>query len=206
MRTRSTLIKLVHAGARKLFTDDDERRAWQKSKAGYTSCSDMTDEQLDRLVGELRAKGALHDGPPRRAGRRPFNRSPYMDKIEAQLASMGLSWQYAEAIAWRVTGGRGTLPGREPGAKRLEWVRNARDFKAIIAALEVEQKKRAKFQSITEMLKRLGLELDYVDTLVPERLRGVKWQRNLSALDTAAKHLDALLAAQECEHGEDGAP
>lgn len=206
MTARATLIKLVHAGARKLFSDDDERRAWQRVRTcrsgckapcqnqahctGYASCSDMTDADMENLVAEWRRKKAL-DPPraPRRAGRVPFNRSPYMSKIEALLADMGLSWQYAESIAYNVTGGKGKAPNSQPGLKRLEWVKRADHFRAIIAALHVEQEKRGYLARIDLSLEILGKGRDYIDNLVPEKQRG-KWQRNRALLLRIIGQLD----------------
>lgn len=199
MKNRATLIKLLHAGARSAFADEDARRAWQRERTGKDSCKDMSDKQLEALVGELRRKGALHDGPPRRAGRVPFNRSPYMAKIEAMLAEMGLSWQYAEAIAWRITGGRGLKSGGQPGQQRLEWVRGQKHFDGIIAALEAEQTKRRLMQRITTMLSELGLDITAVDEWVAPQLRGPKWQRNLKVLRAVVKHLDDMIAARQVE-------
>ena len=55
---------------------------------------------------------------------------------------MGLSWAYAESIAWRQTGGKGERPNRQPGVKRLEWLKTDAQFRALIAALTREQQKR----------------------------------------------------------------
>ncbi|MES9873127.1 MAG: regulatory protein GemA [Candidatus Sedimenticola sp. 6PFRAG7] len=195
--SRGKLIQLVHIGASKLFKDEDDRRGWQEQRTGHRSCSDMSDADLENLVAELRRKGAL-DGnkAPRRAGRVPFNRSPYMDKIEAQLASMGLSWQYAESIAWRITGGKGEKPNSQPGVKRLEWVRNAEHLRAIIAALDVEQEKRGNLHRIDEQLKALGRDRTYLDTLIPEHMHD-KWQRNRALLRHLVIRLDDECIAKE---------
>ena len=107
MPTRNQLIQLIHIGGSKLFSSDEERRDWQKEHTGKASCKDMSDRELEGLVKVLRDNKALTKRPPKRAGRVPFNPSNYMSKIEAQLADMQLSWQYAEAIAWRITGGKG---------------------------------------------------------------------------------------------------
>lgn len=190
---RTKLIQLIHIGAAKLFDgDDDARRQWQGG-----SCTTLSNERMQQLVDELFKKGALQKRPPKRAGRVPFNRSPYMDKIEAQLADMGLSWQYAEAIAWRITGGRGLKPASQPGVQRLEWVRQRQHFEGIIAALEAEQAKRASMARINECLKRLGKGFDYIDSLVPEHMRGIRWQRNLQWLGHILERLDAEDAANE---------
>lgn len=224
MTTRATLVKLVHAGARKLFADDDTRRVWQRLRTcksgcgatcrqpaactGHSSCKTMGFTDLEKLVAELRRKKAL-DPPraPKRAGRVPANRlDPYMTKIEALLADMGLSWQYAEAIAWRITGGKGLQPESKPGVKRLEWVRKDEHFRGIIAALEVEQKKRKHLAHIDEFLPRLGMTESDMEELIPTHLRGGKWRRHLPTLriivvginQQLSQQLEEELEAQEC--------
>jgi hypothetical protein len=193
MTRRAKLIQWVHIGAAKLFGDDkDARYAWQGG-----SCKDLDNKRLQELVDELKAKGALEQRPPKRAGRVPFNRSPYMDKIEAQLTEMGLSWQYAESIAWRITGGRGLRPASQPGVQRLEWVRNRKHFEGIIKALEVEQSKRRCMARIKDALKALGKDFAYIDTLVPEHMRGIRWQRHLPTLRVLVNHLSEQLEADD---------
>lgn len=200
MITRPKLIQLVHVGAHKLFGKNEEaRRAWQQAKTGHDSCSRMHINQLEDLVADLRRQGALDKRPPRRAGRKPFNRSLYMDKIEAQLAEMGLSWQYAESIAWRITGGRGIKPESRPGVKRLEWVRDPAHFKGVIAALDAEQRKRGIMASINQMLPQLGMSFTDVDALVRPGLRGTKWQRHLPTLEALAKYLAERIDSQQAE-------
>ena len=188
MISRTKLIQLIHIGAAKLYSDDEERRAWQKDMTGKTSCKDMSDKELEYLVKLLRDAGAMTKRPSR-AGRKPFNRSPYMAKIEAQLADMKLSWQYAEAIAWRLTGGKGTKTEGRPGVQRLEFVKQRRHFEGIIAALEKEQTKRHLFDGIGEMMTDLDLDDDYIDTLIQGRANASKWQRDLRLLKSISEHL-----------------
>lgn len=194
MPSRSKLIQLAHVGAKALFGDDeDARRDYQQKVTGQRSCKAMDFRQLEDLVADLRAKGAITKRPPKRAGRVPFNRSGYMTKIEAQLADMQLSWQYAEAIAWRITGGKGLQPGSQPGVQRLEWVKQPSHFKAIIAALEAEQTKRNLLRYINQLLEHLGKDLAYIDTLVLPEKRGDKWQRHLPTLRAVVDHLEGLV-------------
>lgn len=187
--SRQKLIQLVHIGAGKLFPKDDEaRRAWQEQHTGKTSCSKMSNEELVKLVKLLKEAKAITVKPPKRAGRVPFNPSPYMDKIEAQLADMGLSWQYAEAIAWRLTGGKGERSG-QPGMARLEWVRKREHFEGIIAALQKEQKKRNLLSGIEYCLNAMNLHEDYVEKLVEGRKNADKWQRDVPLLNAVYQHL-----------------
>lgn len=190
MATRQQLIQLVHVGASKLFSDDEERRAWQQAHTGKTSCKAMTAQELKQLVKLLREAKAIN--PPKRAGRVPFNRSPYMSKIEAMLAEMELSWQYAEAIAWRLTGGFGKKTEGRPGVQRLEFVRKKEHFEGLIAALEKEQQKRRHLQAIEFGLELLELDERYLEQLLKDKhMYTPKWKRNLVVLKMLSEHLYA---------------
>lgn len=197
MPSRKQLISLVHIGAGKLFKDEDSRRDWQEQHTGKRSCSQMTDHDLERLVKLLRDANALTKRPPRRAGRKPLNHSPYMKKIEALLADMGLSWQYAESIAFRITGGNGEKTLGRPGMQRLEWVHQRKHFEAIIAALEAEQKKRNLLADIEYHLNALNLDEAYIEQLVSGRKDASKWRRSLTLLGPIADNLREKL---EFEH------
>jgi phage gp16-like protein len=190
MTNRTTLIKLVHIGTSKLFDDDDQRRDWQQQNGGHRSCKDMSDKQLQHCVDLLKKAKALNAKPAKRAGRVPFNPSPYMAKVEALLADMGLSWQYAEAIAWRQTGGKGDKPHNRPGIKRLEWLKGRKKFEALIAALEKEQYLRRYLNEIETSLETLKLGEDYcVGLLMQAGSYTPKWKRNRSLLKMLSEHL-----------------
>lgn len=192
MANRKQLIQLIHIGAAKLFKDEDQRRDWQEQHTGKRSCSKMTDAELKHLVKLLRDAKAIQ--PPKRAGRVPFNRSPYMSKIEALLTDMGLSWQYAETIAWHVTGGKGEASTGRPGLERLEWVHKRQHFEAIIAALSNEQKKRHLLDVINHHLDAMNLDESYVDSLVKGRTNASKWKRSIPLLNAIADNLTEKLA------------
>lgn len=56
---RSALIKMVHAGARRLGWDDATYRAWMKLHSTQSSCALCSDAELSHLVNLLRDLGAL---------------------------------------------------------------------------------------------------------------------------------------------------
>lgn len=134
----------IFALSKEIGLDDDARRDLQQQVTGKSSTSTMTALDAARFIGHLKRLRGPVKHYPKRAGRVPANldREPMLQKIEALLADMKLSWQYAEAIAWRITGGKGLRPDSHPGVQRMEWVRRNRDLRAIIAALAVEKKKR----------------------------------------------------------------
>lgn len=192
MANRQKLIQLVHVGASRLFKDEEARRTWQEDHTGERSCSKMTDKELQHLVNLLRDAKAIK--PPKRAGRKPFNRSPYMAKIEALLSDMQLSWEYAETIAWHVTGGKGHATTGRPGIERLEWVHKRQQFEAIIAALYQEQKKRSLLQTVEYLLDAMNLSESYVEQLVAGRVNASKWRRNVPLLNAIVDHLNDKVA------------
>lgn len=131
---KSARIGAIRAACARLGMDDDTRRAMQRAQVGKDSLSAMTLPELDTvldhvngLTGYRGTRGKPHN----------FDRKPYQAKIEALLADMALPWSYAEAIAWRITGGK-----KPEAIQRLAWVSDADHFRGIIAALSREHKKR----------------------------------------------------------------
>ena len=133
----------IHLARKALGLDEDDYRSILRRLCGVDSAKDLDDLGRKRVLEHFRSLGWI-PRPPRRRGRRPntFEREPYLHKVEALLADMGLSWAYAESIAWRQTGGKGERPNRQPGVKRLEWLKTDAQFRALIAALTREQQKR----------------------------------------------------------------
>jgi hypothetical protein len=60
---RPALLKMVHAGARRLGWDEATRRAWMLKHTQQRSCSTCTDAELSLLVDLLRDLGALDPSP-----------------------------------------------------------------------------------------------------------------------------------------------
>ncbi len=56
---RPALLKMVHAGARRLGWDEETRRAWMRQHTAHSSCSACSDDELSLLVDLLRDLGAL---------------------------------------------------------------------------------------------------------------------------------------------------
>lgn len=133
---RSTLIKLVHAGARNLFPDEDARRDWQEDRTGHRSCSKMSDADLQNLVDELRRKKALK--PSLATPKASKGRQGLISKIGALLADKAkrqgstVPWSYADAIAKKVC-----------GVDKVQWC-NQEQLRKVVAALSKDQKRMKK--------------------------------------------------------------
>lgn len=60
---RPALLKMLHAGARRLGWDEDTRRAWMKKHTTQSSAALCSDGELSLLVDLLRDLGALDPCP-----------------------------------------------------------------------------------------------------------------------------------------------
>jgi len=60
---RPALIKMIHAGVRRLGWDDATYRAWMKLHSTQSSCALCSDTELSVLVDQLRDLGALDPSP-----------------------------------------------------------------------------------------------------------------------------------------------
>ena len=152
--------RTIFAVSRELGLDDDARRDLQQQVTGKSSTSTMTPLEGARMIDHLRKLRGPGRRFPQRAGRVPstLKRKPLLQKIEALLADMQLPWEYAESIAWRITGGTGKnrRDGTQvPGVERMEWVRSDRHLRAVIAALHVEQDRRALLANVEELMAKL---------------------------------------------------
>lgn len=61
--SRPALLKMLHAGARRMGWDEDTRRAWMKKHSTQSSAALCTDAELSLLVDLLRDMGALDPNP-----------------------------------------------------------------------------------------------------------------------------------------------
>jgi hypothetical protein len=78
---RTAAIRRIHVGARALGLSEQARRDLQRRVTGKSSCAEMTDDQLDAVVDELRRLGAWGRPPP--PARWPVPDTPQQAKIVA---------------------------------------------------------------------------------------------------------------------------
>lgn len=166
----------IHIAKAQLGLTEEDYRALLARTAGVSSSKDLTDRNVGAVLHELRRLG-FQPKAPKRAGRKPntFNKHEQMAKIEAQLTDMGLSWEYAGAIAKRQT-----------GIERIDWLRTEAQFKGVIAALDVEHQKRDLLAYVDECLEALGQSRE--ELAARYRLPN-GWERNLAMLKKLAEIL-----------------
>jgi phage gp16-like protein len=154
------------------YRDMLERVSRAHGKAAR-SAADLSQDQRQAVLEELRRLGATR--APRVDAGKPHNFASaampaLITKVEALLADMKLSWSYADAIAQR-----------QSGIAKVAWVRDADGLRAIIAALSVEQSKRALDHAVAQQLERLGWQPSDVAQRLPA-LRA-SWRRHRPSLE-----------------------
>ena len=170
--------RAVHAAARQLGMEEDARRDMLEHVAGVRSTSSLTMDSAKAVLDHLRKVGAVRPGKPsRNVGEHPGTpratrrTGALVSKIEAQLADMGLAWEYARQILRRVSGGwqqEGQL-----GKEAFEFA-TPEDLRKVIATLAYEQEKRGLIDDIDERLAATGRTRADVPALVPE-ITGRAW-------------------------------
>ncbi len=203
---RNKQLAKIHLAKKQLAMDDDSYRAMLHTVAQVGSAADLDERGRKKVLQHLTSKGASFKPKKKRYGQRPHNydRLPeYITKVEALLTDMGLSWAYADSIARNITGGRGYQHGGQgynnpdPGVERLAWVKEERDWRAIVAALHVEQQKRGLHATINRLLDNLGLTESHIQALLKERgLAGKNWHRRIKLMESLIDYLVAQGAEQ----------
>lgn len=195
MPERKAMLAKIHIAKKDLGLDDDTYRAIiARHGDGKASSRELTIGQLDLVLREFTGKGWQPKQPKK--GRKPhnFDKLPgYVTKVEALLADMGLSWAYADSIARNITSGNGAPEiNKAPGVDRLAWVKEEKHWRAIIAALSVEQTKRFRYETITKQLATLGRDESNVIELLTKNKRSTQnWNRNSTLMGQLIEVLQA---------------
>lgn len=123
---RAHLIAAVHAGARRIGIDDETRRALQLRLTGHASCSEMSEQDLERVLDHLRGVGFRP--------RRPVSddRASLVRKVYALLGGRPVA--YAEGILRHMYG--------ERAPHHLEWA-TPTQLRKVVAALEYDRRRHA---------------------------------------------------------------
>lgn len=182
---RCRALAAIHAAKRTLDMDEDsyrdllERVSANKGKA-RRSAKDMSPLQLNAVLDEFKRLGGLRPSPKTKGKPANFNSNAMPEmitKVEALLADMKLPWSYADSIA-----------KRQFGIERVAWCRTQDELRAIIAALDVEQEKRALFGYVERTCKRVGISLEQLeDRYGLQKIKG--WRRNRKALKVVGETL-----------------
>lgn len=103
---RKSLIQKIHIAKSQLGLDDTTYRQFLAQVAGKSSCSQMTDVELNEVLRQLKAKGFR---PVSRQFSQPrpkpaASKEIYLAKITALLMQHQLPQSYADSIAKRAFG------------------------------------------------------------------------------------------------------
>ncbi len=192
---RNAQLAQIHIAAKQLGIDRDTYQAMLRrvsvtagNRSECSSSADLDGQQRHAVVDEFVRLGAKL--PPTRGTRGPVRAGQYpgkpanvanvpmLQKIEAQLASMGLAWAYADAIA-----------KRQCGIAKVAWLRKDEHLQAIVAALDVEQTKRALETELQRLIGVLGI----TDKQLAHATAGMRtnWRRNRDCLHAVVEAFQA---------------
>src|SRR5690606_5554717 len=136
-----------------LGLDDETYRQMLWTIGRVHSSADLDHAGRRKVIEHLNARGWKFKGKPKKAAK---GAEGLMEKVEAQLADMGLPWSYAKGMAKQMF-----------KRDRLEWC-SARELMAIVAALHQEQEKRAALQMVDQQLVHLGKTRDDVARMIQQ--------------------------------------
>ncbi len=189
---RRGLTAQIHIARKQLGLDDETyRQMISTTTNGKRSCADCSVRELEQIVARLKAAG-FEARPRKRVAQHPgtphnLEREPQLQKIEALLSEMKLTWSYADAIA-----------RRQFGVEKVAWLRQQRELSAVIAALHVELEKRALLSQVDEALERLGTSREAFAEANHQSLPG-NWTRNRRVLRQLLEELAPALPEQHKE-------
>lgn len=178
--------KAIHALRRKLGLDRDVYEEILMRLGGVTTSTKLSADALAAVLDELRLKAGekprvAYPGKPHN-----FDAARAMPdmiaKVEAQLADMKLPWAYADSIAKRMH-----------GVDRVAWCRTEEQLRDIIAALHVEQEKRALLERLEE--RRAARGIDDAQWQAMTANLPANWQRNRQYL----RQVGAMIENAEVE-------
>lgn len=178
---RNKQIAAIHAAKRDLGMDEDTYRNMLEKVTGKRSSAGLSYDERQKVLDYLRESGAKRT-PKKRVAQHPgrpanIDTRAQLQKIEALLADMSLSWKYADAIARQQT-----------GIARVAWLKEESHLRSVIAALHVEQEKRGLFSQVEQHARAADIDLE----LLAEQFDLPKgWQRNRKILENLIEGLHA---------------
>ena len=179
MISRANTAK-IHIARQQLGLTDEDYRALLGRVAGVTSSKQLTERTCSRVLQELERLG-FQPKPSSKARGKPHNFKKLdaeITKIEALLADLQLPWSYADAIAKRMF-----------GIERCAWLKKPQHYKALIAALHVEQQKQHLKAELDGLLDELGYQGAERAAVLEDMPHG--WERKVPMLEAVIRALRA---------------
>lgn len=125
---RTFMLAKIKIAQKQLAMDDDVYRAVLLRVTGKKSCADMSLEELDLVLTEMRRLGFMPKPKKSSLGYTPKRRQSadaMLKKVEALLLDNGWSWNYAHGMAKRMF-----------SVDRVQWLPHDKLHK-LVAALQI---------------------------------------------------------------------
>lgn len=134
MNLRQANLAKIHIAKKAIGLDDDTYRTLLARVAGVTSAKDLNPRQVSAVLAEFQRLGWQ---PPAKPTSRPApnpapDRKKLIGKIEAQLATAGRPWAYADAMCSRMF-----------KVERVEWC-DSDQLQRLVAALVYDARRHGR--------------------------------------------------------------
>lgn len=166
-QARKRDLARIHATANKLGMDRETYEAMLLQVTGQRSAADLPATARREVLKHLASLSGGYPGRPKNMAKLPGE----IEKVEALLTDMGLSWAYANSIAqrmWRIP--------------RMAWLQDADKVRGILAALHAEQDKRNTLRRIDQHLTQLSRDRTWIDAEYFQEQPPKGWTRHRKTL------------------------
>lgn len=188
---RTKDLAKIHLAKKQLQMDDETYRAMLWTQARVESAAKLDSHGRKKVIEHLISIGAKFTSNKKHKRPANYNRLPnYITKVEALLADMDLPWSYADSIARNITGGKGDKD-KAPGIQKLAWVKEEKHWRAIIAALHTEQKKRSLSERIDKQLEAIGKDEGYIIEIIDRcQFNSKNWRKSIKLMSMLTEYLE----------------
>ncbi len=137
MSARGAMIAKVHLGAKDLRLDDETRRDLMARVTGKRSAADCTDDELDAVLAEYRARGwtptVKLGGKPARKGPAPARRAAADHKVAGKARAMWISLHQLGVVRSPSEASLEAFARRQLGVAALQWADQGVGYRLIEA-------------------------------------------------------------------------
>jgi phage gp16-like protein len=134
---RGAMIAKVHLGAKDLRLDEDTRRDLMERVTGKRSAADCTDDELDAVLAEYRARGwsptVVRGGKPARNGPAPARRAAADHPVALKARAMWISLYDLGVVRNSSEAALEAFARRQLGVAALQWADQSMGYRLIEA-------------------------------------------------------------------------
>lgn len=138
------MLAKVHLGAKDLGLNDDTRRDLLERVTGFRSAADCTDDQLDAVLAEYRARGwaptVVKGGKPARVGAAPTRRARADHPVAGKARALWISLYQLGVVRNPSEASLEAFARRQLGVAALQWADQSMGYRLIEALKAIAER------------------------------------------------------------------